>query len=114
MMSHETKSVLVLLATGKMGSGVCNALVEARRNYRIFGTTRHASHPALAQKGVTPIEFTYGSKESIRNALHVSEASIVVVVTELIHIAKEPEVEVLKWIMLKSFLMLARKGTCLM
>lgn len=89
----EKKSVLVVLATGKLGSGICDAFLAAG-NYKVFGTSRNPSHPTLLAKGVTPVRFEYGSKESILYALKVSQACVVVVITELVRVAKKPEVEI--------------------
>lgn len=40
------------------------------------------------------MEFEFGSKESMSNALNVSKASVVVIITDMVHIAKHREIEV--------------------
>ena len=78
--NNANPSVLVILATGKTGRGVTDAFVESDK-YQVFGTTRTKNHPELLAKGITPIVFGFGSTESIQNALAVSKASIVVLIT---------------------------------
>jgi len=89
----DKPSVLVVLATGKMGTGITDAFL-ATEKYAVYGTSRNPCHPTLLAKGATPVEFQFGDKESITRALNVSKASVVVLITDLLHIAKKREREV--------------------
>lgn len=94
-MSKSKPSVLVLLATGKLGSGVVDAFA-ATGNYKIYGTSRNAQHPKLVSKAgiVTPIApFFYGDQSSIEKALTESKPQVVVVITTSI-VSKTREQEV--------------------
>mmetsp|Transcript_2913 Transcript_2913/g.4715 ORF Transcript_2913/g.4715 Transcript_2913/m.4715 type:complete len:353 (-) Transcript_2913:1192-2250(-) len=93
-MSSNKPSVLVVLATGKMGTGICDAFL-ATNKFRVFGTSRNPQHPSLISRDITPIEFQFGNKDSMVRALQVSDATVVVVITELLTIAKTREKEIL-------------------
>ena len=91
----KKKRVLVLLATGKLGSGIVDAfLATTDIAYDVFATTRDANHPTLVSKGITPVQFSYGDTHSIKRALEISTPSILVVITAC-QIAKSLEKEVM-------------------
>lgn len=79
----KQRNVLILLSTGKLGSGVVDAFLAADDdyNYQIFGCTRDVNSPSLLSKGVTPVHFTYGDKQSIQDAIKISKPDILVVIT---------------------------------
>ena len=93
MSESNNKNVLVLLSTGKLGSGIVDAFVQA--NYNVFGTTRGADHPKLTSKGVTPVPFRYGDKLSIERALDIAKPQVIVVITSYHAVAKSLEAEVM-------------------
>lgn len=92
--SNNTKpSVIIVLATGKMGQGISQAFLDSGK-YKVFGTSRDPNHPKLLERGIVPIEFRFGDKDSMVNALEVSNATVAVLITDLIRIAaKSPELE---------------------
>jgi uncharacterized protein YbjT (DUF2867 family) len=87
MMSKDKQSVLVTLATGKAGSGIVDAFL-ATGKYEVFGTSRDGANASLLKKGVTPIEFQFGDKESMVAALNTSKASVCVIITDFAGPAK--------------------------
>ena len=91
-MNANTNNVLVILATGKMGTGIIDAF-QGTNKYKIYGTSRDANHPALISKGVIPVSFAYGDKLSIERALEISTPKLLVVITAS-QIAKTLEKEV--------------------
>lgn len=93
MSESNNKNVLVLLSTGKLGSGIVDAFVQAK--YNVFGTTRGTHHPDLESKGVTPVPFLYGDKHSIERALDIAKPKVIVVITSYQAVAKSLEAEVM-------------------
>ncbi|CAB9505945.1 NmrA-like family [Seminavis robusta] len=94
---NSKSSVLVTLATGKLGLGICEAFLgvnDGDNAYVVHGTSRNPQHPALLSRGIQPIEFQFGSKESIERALNIANPDVVVVITALIQIAKSVSAEV--------------------
>mmetsp|Transcript_27022 Transcript_27022/g.49169 ORF Transcript_27022/g.49169 Transcript_27022/m.49169 type:complete len:348 (-) Transcript_27022:43-1086(-) len=88
-------AVLVVLATGKMGLGISQAFLNNGK-YKVYGTSRDPNNPKLLERGIIPIEFRFGDQESMKNALRVSNASVAILITDLIRIAnKSPEQEYL-------------------
>jgi uncharacterized protein YbjT (DUF2867 family) len=89
----KQKSVLIVLATGKMGQGISQAFLDSGK-YKVFGTSRDPNHPKLLERGIVPIDFRFGDKESMMNALKKSDATVAVLITDLIRIAvKSPDLE---------------------
>lgn len=87
-MSSQSKiNVLVVLATGKMGTGVTDAFLASGR-YNVFGTSRDTGNSRLKAKGVTPVGFEFGSKQSMIDAIKASQAKIVFVNTDFEHVAQ--------------------------
>ena len=96
----KKKRVLVLLATGKLGSGIVDAFLSATdKAYDVFGTTRDVNHPTLVSKGIIPVQFSYGDTHSMKRALEISTPSILIVITAC-QIAKSLEKE---FIMVRLF-----------
>jgi uncharacterized protein YbjT (DUF2867 family) len=87
IMSKDKQSVLVILATGKAGSGIVDAFLASGK-YEVFGTSRDGANASLLKKGVTPIEFKFGDKESMVAALNTSKASVCVIITDFVGPAK--------------------------
>jgi uncharacterized protein YbjT (DUF2867 family) len=86
-------SVLIVLATGKMGLGISQAFLKDGK-YKVYGTSRNPNNPKLMERGIIPIKFRFGDEESMVNALRISNASVVILITDLIRIAnKSPEQE---------------------
>ena len=90
--AHESKNVLITLANGKLGQGIIDAFLswnlkvdqnqqQKQIKYNLFGTSRDPNSPTLLEKGVTPIGFEFGNASSIENALNISQASIVIIIT---------------------------------
>lgn len=84
----NTRNVLITQPSSKLGCGVVNAFLltdnekeEGQLKYRIFGTSKDGKDSSLRTKGVNPIKFQFGSQNSIQNALKVSQASVVVIIT---------------------------------
>lgn len=92
MNDTNNNNVLVILATGKLGSGVVDAFVQAK--YNVYGTSRDAKHPKLISKGVTPVPFAYGDKLSVKRALDISTPRVLIVITAC-QVAKSLETEVI-------------------
>jgi uncharacterized protein YbjT (DUF2867 family) len=87
-MANEKTNVLVVLATGKMGKCVIDAFL-ANGTYNVFGTSRNANHRGLKAKGVTPVAFKFGDKQSMVDAIKKSGATIVFLNTEFQNAAKQ-------------------------
>ena len=81
VITDNQRNVLILLSTGKLGSGICDAFLSTDEDYEIFGCTRDVNSPSLLSKGVTPVHFIYGDKQSIQNAIKISKPDILVVIT---------------------------------
>lgn len=82
----KKKRVLILLATGKLGSGIVDAFLSATdKAYDVFGTTRDVNHPTLVSKGIIPVQFSYGDTHSMKRALEISTPSILIVITAVMH-----------------------------
>ena len=67
------KSVLVLLATGKLGLGIAEEFVKSGE-FTVYGTSRNANHPTLTCRGIIPVPFEYGSFLSMQKALESCQA----------------------------------------
>lgn len=87
MDSVQKTNVLVVLATGKMGTGVTDAFLASGR-HNVFGTSRDANSPSLIAKGVTPVVFEFGSKKSMVNAIKLSQAKVVFINTDFFNVAQ--------------------------
>ncbi len=74
------RQVLVIPATGKQGSKVCDELLE--KGFTVFGTSRSIHNPKLTEKGITPIEFAYGDALSAETAIRLSHADAVFFATD--------------------------------
>jgi uncharacterized protein YbjT (DUF2867 family) len=75
--------VLVLGATGKQGSYVCDALL-AEKKFVVHGLTRDAKSSGakkLEDKGGHPVEGDVASQESIESALKATKATYMYIVT---------------------------------
>ena len=95
----KKKRVLVLLATGKLGSGIVDAFLSATdKAYDVF-CTRDVNHPTLVSKGIIHVQFSYGDTHSMKRALEISTPSILIVITAF-QIAKSLEKE---FIMVRLF-----------
>lgn len=77
----EKETVLVIGSTGHQGSKVCDALLQSGQ-FIVQGTTRKAPNKKLADKGIEAISFKYGDRESIDNAIKVSQATMLFLVTD--------------------------------
>lgn len=83
--SDGPKRVLVLNATGKAGSGVCKALVDA--GFDVYGTTRQADKP-LAAPGAKPVVCNYTVIGELMKALRRTGAKRMFVITDYFGAAK--------------------------
>jgi uncharacterized protein YbjT (DUF2867 family) len=89
MTDHKKTVVLVVGATGRIGSEVCKALTMSKNSqYVVFGTTRHAPSAKLAKMGVTSVKFAFGEAASMEAALEASQATVVFFVTDFFGAAK--------------------------
>mmetsp|Transcript_15241 Transcript_15241/g.20155 ORF Transcript_15241/g.20155 Transcript_15241/m.20155 type:complete len:320 (+) Transcript_15241:103-1062(+) len=79
--SKETKSILVIGSTGRVGTEVCKALKVAN-DFSVFGATRTVPNKKLEDMGVKAIKFEFGSMESMISALKESNATMVFMVTD--------------------------------
>mmetsp|Transcript_1997 Transcript_1997/g.3520 ORF Transcript_1997/g.3520 Transcript_1997/m.3520 type:complete len:312 (-) Transcript_1997:185-1120(-) len=87
-MAAATKNVLVVGATGRIGSEVCKSLLRTAGT-NVFGTTRSVPSKKLAGMGVKPVKFAFGDKESAVQAIKTSKASSVFFVTDYFVAAKK-------------------------
>jgi nucleoside-diphosphate-sugar epimerase len=86
MEARAAQKVLVIGATGKQGSKVCDALTS--NHFAVFGTSRKPKSPQLIAKGVIPIEFKFGDQASAENAIKSSGAPMVWFMTDYFGAAK--------------------------
>jgi uncharacterized protein YbjT (DUF2867 family) len=77
--------VLLLCATGKIGSNAATALKEA--GFDVYGTTRSASNK-LASKGITPVVCNYTQRDDLDRAFKETGAKKVFVITDYFAAAK--------------------------
>jgi len=75
------QNVLVITATGKQGTGFCEALLESN-NYNIYGTSRTIPNDKLARNGIIAVPFKFGDINSINEALKQSNPDFVVIITD--------------------------------
>ena len=77
----ERETVLVIGSTGHQGSNVCDALLQSGK-FIVKGTTRKVPNKKLTDKGIEAIPFKYGDRKSIDNAIKVSQATMLFLVTD--------------------------------
>jgi len=77
--------VLVLNATGKVGSNVCRALLEA--GFEVYGTTR-SPNSSLAKQGMKPVVCNYTIRADLDRAFKETGAQKVFVITDYFKAAK--------------------------
>eukprot|EP00516_Mucochytrium_quahogii_P012172 CAMPEP_0203794104 /NCGR_PEP_ID=MMETSP0100_2-20121128/6286_1 /ASSEMBLY_ACC=CAM_ASM_000210 /TAXON_ID=96639 /ORGANISM=" , Strain NY0313808BC1" /LENGTH=327 /DNA_ID=CAMNT_0050698059 /DNA_START=473 /DNA_END=1453 /DNA_ORIENTATION=- len=93
-MGSDKQNVLVVGATGRIGSEVCKALTASGK-FNVYGTTRRVPSARLEKSGVTAVKFAFGDKASAINAIKVSNATSVFFVTDYFVAAKgKGEIEV--------------------
>ena len=81
------QNVLVVLATGKLGYGICQAFLDCG-GYNVFGTSRDPKSPKLCNVGIIPIKFQFDNIQSMESALEQANADVAVLITDFITIAQ--------------------------